>query len=145
MTNAISQAHSLDQVVEIINSDNPAEYAGGTDLRSSEVMAGQYGWEAALESGYTSDKTIEAQLDILRDAGAEFDFREALDCAIALKNASRPAARTLREYIDEEFYGSNRDFAAAQGVQPPQVTQWLNKDFIVVNESLYSPRRELKK
>ena len=54
-----------------------------------------------------------------------------------------PVALTLAEYISEQFSGSQREFAAAQGVQPAQVTQWLNKDFIVVNDVLYSARREL--
>lgn len=85
MTNAISQAHSLEQVVEIINSDEGAAYFGGTDLRNAEAMAGQYAWEAAEESGYTSDETIEAHLDILRDAGATFEYGDALAQAINLK------------------------------------------------------------
>jgi DNA-binding transcriptional regulator YdaS (Cro superfamily) len=47
------------------------------------------------------------------------------------------------DYIAEEFGGSQRAFASAQGVQPAQVTQWLNKKFIVVDGVLYSARREL--
>ena len=49
----------------------------------------------------------------------------------------------LAEYIDEYFNGNQRKFAAAQGVKPPQVTQWLNADFIVVDDELYSHRRKL--
>lgn len=52
---------------------------------------------------------------------------------------------SLIEYINEKHEGSQRAFAAAQGVQPAQVTQWLNKGFIVVSGVLYSPRRELNK
>jgi len=54
-------------------------------------------------------------------------------------------ALNLGEYIAEEFGGSQRAFAAAQGVAPAQVTQWLKKDFIVVDDALYSYRRELKR
>jgi hypothetical protein len=61
------------------------------------------------------------------------------------KKEVRPVARTLAEYISEEFGGSQRAFAIAQGVQPAQVTQWLIKDFIVVNDKLYSERRYLNK
>ena len=50
---------------------------------------------------------------------------------------------TLREYIDEFFGGNQAAFARAQGVQPAQVTQWINKDFIIVNGVLYGPRREI--
>lgn len=52
-------------------------------------------------------------------------------------------AQELKDYIDSEFGGSQRAFASAQGVQPAQVTQWLNKGFIVVRGELYSPRRKL--
>ncbi|EFC4279214.1 hypothetical protein FDM60_25180 [Escherichia coli] len=42
------------------------------------------------------------------------------------------------------FYrGNQASFARLTGVQPAQVTQWINKGFIVVNHTLYSPRRKL--
>lgn len=50
----------------------------------------------------------------------------------------------ILEFIDLHFGGNQRAFAAAQGVQPPQVKQWIQKGFIVVDGQLYSPRRELK-
>jgi len=49
----------------------------------------------------------------------------------------------LRDYINQHYGGSQRAFAAVQGVKPPQVTQWLNKGFIVVDGLLYSPRRKI--
>jgi len=52
---------------------------------------------------------------------------------------------TLSEYIDEFFGGNQAAFARAQAVKRPQVTQWLNKDFIVVDGALYSHRRDLEK
>lgn len=51
----------------------------------------------------------------------------------------------LAEYIDKYFNGNQRKFAAAQRVKPPQVTQWLNADFIVVDDTLYSKRRQLNR
>lgn len=50
---------------------------------------------------------------------------------------------SLAEYIDMKFNGSQRAFSIAQGIQPAQVTQWLNKGFIVVGDTLYSVRRDL--
>jgi len=50
---------------------------------------------------------------------------------------------TLLEYIKVNYKGSKSDFAKAQGVQLPQVTQWLNKKFIVIEGVLHSPRRDL--
>jgi hypothetical protein len=52
---------------------------------------------------------------------------------------------TLREYIDKEFGGNQAAFARAKGVKRAQVTQWINKDFIVVDGALYSHRRDLNK
>ena len=49
----------------------------------------------------------------------------------------------LTDYIKVNFDGSQARFAEAQGVKRPQVTQWLEKKFIVVDHVLYSPRREL--
>ncbi|WP_299194799.1 hypothetical protein [uncultured Amphritea sp.] len=88
MTDAITEACSFEEVVEIINSSNRGEssgYFGGTDTRDAEIMAGQYAWEAAEDSGYTDDESIKAQLDILVEAGAEFDYSAALENAIGRK------------------------------------------------------------
>ncbi|WP_299195724.1 hypothetical protein [uncultured Amphritea sp.] len=88
MTNAITEAASIEQVVEIINASKAgdvSEYFGGSDTREAEEMAGQYAWEAAEESGYTDDGSIEAQLDFLVEVGAEFDFSAALENAISRK------------------------------------------------------------
>lgn len=52
-------------------------------------------------------------------------------------------AISLLEYIDKHFNGSKREFAEAQGIKPQQVTRWLNNEFIVVGNILYSERREL--
>lgn len=50
---------------------------------------------------------------------------------------------TLTEYIEKYHAGSQADFARSCDVKPQQVTQWVNKGFIVVNHVLYSPRRSL--
>lgn len=53
---------------------------------------------------------------------------------------------TVEDYIDKYFNGNQAAFARAQGVQPPQVTQWINRGFSVVNDTLYgAPRRELNR
>ena len=50
----------------------------------------------------------------------------------------------LIEYIEKHYGGNQAAFAKAQKVQPPQITQWINKKYIVVDGVLYSPRRILK-
>ncbi len=54
-------------------------------------------------------------------------------------------AHTLQDWIDIHFGGVQKKFAEAQGVAPAQVTQWLKNNFIVVDNKLYSSRRELVK
>lgn len=49
----------------------------------------------------------------------------------------------LIEYINKFYRGNQASFSRLTGVQPAQVTQWINKGFIVVNHTLYSPRRKL--
>lgn len=51
----------------------------------------------------------------------------------------------LSEYITKHFGGNQRKFAAAQKIAPPQVTQWLNAEFIVVDDILYSKRRVIER
>ncbi len=88
MNNAITEANSIEEVVKIINKSkegHASEYFGGSDMREAEEMAGQYAWEAAEESGYTDDESIEAHLEILIEAGANFDFKIALKNAVSRK------------------------------------------------------------
>ena len=51
----------------------------------------------------------------------------------------------LIDYIQKHHGGNQAAFARKQGVKPQQVTQWIEKGFIVVDGVLYSPRRELNK
>ena len=50
----------------------------------------------------------------------------------------------LKEYIYQNYRNSQVAFARAQGVAKQQVSQWIAKGFIVVDGTLYSPRRVLK-
>ena len=56
---------------------------------------------------------------------------------------------TLKDYIESRYNGSQTDFAKAVGVKKPQVTQWLKKDFFVVEVEgvfkLGSFRRDLNR
>jgi len=52
---------------------------------------------------------------------------------------------SLTEYIDKYHNGRQIQFAKANGVEKSQVTQWVKKNFIVINGELYSIRRKLKK
>ena len=87
MSNAITEAKSIEQVIDIINASAEGHYFGGSDTRAAEVMAGQYAWESAKEADYTDDASISAQLDYLAEAGAEFDFDAALENAISRREA----------------------------------------------------------
>jgi len=52
---------------------------------------------------------------------------------------------TLTDYINKHYKGNKAAFARSQGVKPPQVSQWIEKGFIVIDHKLYSFRRELKR
>lgn len=61
-----------------------------------------------------------------------------------MKAETQAKACTLLEWIDKHFNGNQSAFGRAQGVSRQQVREWVDKDFIVVDGQLYSPRRELK-
>jgi len=83
--NAIVEAHSIQQAVEVINlaAKQSVPYFGGTDCRTPDEMAGEYALEAAEETGYTDDASIEAHLELLIAHGARFDVLKAMESAIA--------------------------------------------------------------
>lgn len=49
----------------------------------------------------------------------------------------------LIDYIEKNHKGNQATFALTEKVKPQQVTQWINKGFIVIEGKLYSPRRTL--
>ena len=49
----------------------------------------------------------------------------------------------LTDFIAANFGGNNSEFARFMGVNRQQVTRWINERWIVVGNSLYSPRREI--
>ena len=83
---AILNANSLEKVVEIVNAANKGkavEYFGGAELSSGDILAGHYAYHCAEESDSgVSEDEIEAHLDILKEAGAEFDYNEAREEAL---------------------------------------------------------------
>ena len=76
----LASLQCLSDVVEMINE----EAYTVADLNRAE-MAGQYAFDAQTEAGYSIDSTaIEAHLNILIEAGAEFDYQEAMNHGLAL-------------------------------------------------------------
>lgn len=49
----------------------------------------------------------------------------------------------LTEYIEKYYDGNKSAFARANEVLPQQVNNWINGDYVVVNNVLCSPRRDL--
>lgn len=79
ISQALQNAQSIDDVVEIINE-------GGTSSYDSNEIASQYAYNAADEAGYGIDQAnIEGHLDLLAEAGANFDYREAVKAALEAK------------------------------------------------------------
>lgn len=88
---AIQQCNNLEQVVDAINEAGSscfgAGYFGGTDTRSSEKMAAEYAAADVQDWDFWEDE-LEAHLDCLVEAGANFNYALALSEAkkIALEN-----------------------------------------------------------
>lgn len=81
ISQALQNAQSLDQVVAVIN-------GGGTSSFNNEEIAAQYAWDAAEDNGEgMSTEEIEAHLDVLVEAGAEFDYQEALEVVAKAKKS----------------------------------------------------------
>ncbi len=75
MTN-LNNCTSIDQVVDLINEDT-------LTLLEREEVAAKYALNAAEEAGYGVEKReIEAHLDCLVEAGAEFNYIKAVSLAI---------------------------------------------------------------
>ncbi|QKJ88035.1 hypothetical protein PMPD1_3102 [Paramixta manurensis] len=49
----------------------------------------------------------------------------------------------LHNYINDTFGGNQSEFARHMGVNRQQVTRWINESWIVINDVMYSPRREI--
>ena len=48
---------------------------------------------------------------------------------------------SLTEYINIYFSGNKSAFARHMDVNPQQITKWVNDGWIIVNHTLYTPRR----
>lgn len=52
-------------------------------------------------------------------------------------------AISLEQHITENYDGNKAEFARANDVIPQQVTRWIKQDWLVIDNTLYSPKREL--
>lgn len=49
----------------------------------------------------------------------------------------------VKDYIAIHYGGNQALFAKSQGTNPQAVTRWIKENFIVVRDTVYSPRRQL--
>lgn len=49
----------------------------------------------------------------------------------------------LSNYIKENFADNKAAFARHVGVEPQAVTKWIKANWIIIDNILYSPRREV--
>jgi hypothetical protein len=93
MFDPIPLPSSLEEVVQNINAsykDESSTCSVRTDIREPEEIAGEYAWDAAEENGYTEEDDIRAHLEILINAGADFDYFKALENALQRKGNQMP-------------------------------------------------------
>ncbi|EAY7449787.1 hypothetical protein AC159_23940, partial [Salmonella enterica] len=69
-------------------------------------------------------------------------YNQILIMLLVLKQSNRLVMK-LSEHIDLFFDGNKSAFAKSMSVTPQQVTKWVNDDWIIVDGTLYSPRRDL--
>lgn len=87
ISRTISQASSIEEVVEAINAGGMCEGMEGVEF-SPEQLAGQYAEDAASDSGFPVDlEAIEAHLEFLSDAGAVFNSTEAAEWGMKIASA----------------------------------------------------------
>ncbi len=92
-----------------------------------------------------SIETIEKVFDCLKKRG--FDLPDSFsndDIEKIIMSVIECIDFGLTNHIDENFDGNQSAFGRAQDVSRQQVREWVEKEFIVVDGQLYSPRRELK-
>lgn len=84
---AVAHAQTLESVVSLVN-EGTCEGLEGMEFTPAQ-LAGQYAQSAAKDSGYpaTSD-SVEAHLEFLSDAGASFNFADAVAHAMAIQAAT---------------------------------------------------------
>lgn len=127
ISNALQNAHSIDQVVELINSGS-CEGMEGIEF-SSEQLAGQYAWSCAKEAGYGVGKTeIEAQLELISEHGAKFDLNQALDLALKFGNPEKMYMNPETGSVDSyDGWGYEKDGVAVNAVDLGEVVE-VEKD-----------------
>jgi len=79
LSNAIANATSIEQIVEIVNAET-CEGMEGVEFTSS-MLAGQYAYDAVKDDSdceLVIERYLEGQLELLREAGAEFDEQAAI-------------------------------------------------------------------
>ena len=89
---SLTNATSVNEVVDIIN-ETPAtsehliaHYGFTKDETTSEYFAAQYAYESALDSKETiTDDMLQANLDFIKDEGANFDVKKAFEIAKQFK------------------------------------------------------------
>ena len=97
------------------------------------------------ESDIAKDFADEIKENFNTDDFEEWDLIEWIrDIQYAEIENAAPVAVSLEQYIADKFDNSQVAFAKKQGVLKQQVTKWLDADFIVIDDQLFSKRRDLE-
>lgn len=136
LSRAITEASSIEQIVIIVNKadEEAITYFGGTETRDGSELAGHYAVHCSIEPHDMNE--IEAHLDFLKNAGAEFDYLIA-----------RNTAKTLAESIEkmnntkEMFYRINENGDAAVFHQSGDVVTVIDANVYPVGSN-FSARYE---
>lgn len=99
-------------------------------------------WAATYENEEAHNIEGDSNEERLRNAAMVWGL-DLDDVDVEIQDGSEKAY-PLRDYIDVFYGGNNSEFARHQVVNRQQVNEWLGKDFIVMCDTLFSPRRVLR-
>jgi len=145
----ILQEQISDQILEIYNFDISFSDAENEIVRISKTDNNYYIWPLFKTpkkiTRFQYDAIIAMSENFISDTETRkfnikgwFSYNEFMNEFYNSKQVLK-----LTCYISNNYKNSS-DFARSQKTTRQQVNEWLNKDFIVVNEKMYSFRREIE-
>lgn len=145
----ILQEQISDQILDIYNFDVSFSDTENEIVRISKTDNNYYIWPLFKSpkkiTRFQYDAIIAMSCDFIADTETRkfsitgwFTYNEFMN-----EFYNSMPALALDCYISNN-HKSNSEFARSQNVSRQQVNEWMNKDFIIVNEKMYSFRKQIE-
>lgn len=113
------------------------------------IQASGRAYRDEIEAAVFEDDISDTFLAYVKETFDTSDFDD-FDMIVWIRDLQHDAiantpliAITLERFIFDKFNDSQIEFANAQGIKKQQVTKWIKDGFIVIENQLYSKRRDL--